>query len=107
MRISDWSSDVCSSDLTPEVMLSDANGVVHADLSVGTNVTNVHKLLANSSICHDGVKLHGAGFLITEAEAEVFGYLRREGIADHIRTYRNGRDLAARDRKSTRLNSSH
>src|SRR3546814_7218227 len=44
---------------TPEVMLSDANGVVHADLSVGTNVTNVHKLLANSSICHDGVKLHG------------------------------------------------
>src|SRR3546814_5462957 len=92
---------------TPEVMLSDANGVVHADLSVGTNVTNVHKLLANSSICHDGVKLHGAGFLITEAEAEVFGYLRREGIADHIRTYRNGRDLAARDRKSTRLNSSH
>src|SRR3546814_5476443 len=79
-------------------MLSEANGVVHADLSVGTNVTNVHKLLANSSICHVGVKLHCAGFLITEAEAEVLGYLRREGIADHIRPYRNGRDLAARGR---------
>src|SRR3546814_14101523 len=98
MRISDWSSDVCSSDLTPEVMLSDANGVVHADLSVGTNVTNVHKLLANSSICHEGVIRHGAGFLITEAEAEVLGYLRREGIADEIGHYRNGRYMPARGR---------
>src|SRR3546814_6809908 len=49
-------------------------------------------------MCHDGVKLDGSVFLITEAEAEVLGYLRREGIADHIRPYRNGRDLAARGR---------
>src|SRR3546814_3713671 len=86
LRISDWSSDVCSSDL-------------------------------------------GAGFIVTPAEAHTLGLGNDSGLAEHIRPYRNGRDLAARargvmvidlyplqevevrnrfpDRKSTRLNSSH
>src|SRR3546814_13770247 len=55
MRISDWSSDVCSSDL-------------------------------------------GAGFIVTPAEAHTLGLGNDSGLAEHIRPYRNGRDLAARAR---------
>jgi len=83
----------------PEVVLSEAAGKLHADLSAGVNVTSVQKLRANSGICHDGVKLHGSGFITTELEATALGLGRREGLETFVRPYRNGRDLAARSRK--------
>ncbi|MDE2403688.1 MAG: class I SAM-dependent DNA methyltransferase [Sphingomonadales bacterium] len=78
----------------PEIEFTEAAGHVHADLSTGANVTGGVKLLANAGICHDGVKLHGSGFIVNADEAEVLGLDRRDGLARHIRPYRNGRDLA-------------
>jgi hypothetical protein len=65
----------------------------HADVATAAAVT----LAANQGLASPGFKLHGAGFILTEAEAEIL----RE--ADHnnreiIRRYLNGRDLASRPR---------
>ena len=78
---------------TPNLVTSEADGAINADLTVGTDVTQAEKLLANTGICHDGVKLHGKGFSITRSEAESLGLGKREGLQVFIRPYRNGRDL--------------
>jgi hypothetical protein len=82
----------------PEVELSIARGVVNADLTVGVDVTRANPLQANRGLCVNGMKPLGAGFIITRAEAEHLGLGRRPGLEQHIRPYRNGRDLAGRSR---------
>src|SRR3546814_6963408 len=104
MRISDWSSDVCSSDLTDKTYLRRAVRRTDAALVAG------------------GRLHHGA--LSVLAAAQGTGALQRRarhrcdergdgagGAAAALRTLlrRPGQDLshAPVDRKSTRLNSSH
>lgn len=82
----------------PDVVLSEALGQVHADLTVGANLTSARGLLANEWLCSRGVSLHGAGFIVSPMEAEHLGLSRRQGLDEHIRSYRNGRDLTARSR---------
>ena len=48
------------------------------------------------SVLARDVKLHGSGFIVTPNEAAVLGLGKREGLDEHIRVYRNGRDLTAR-----------
>src|SRR5262249_17659636 len=45
-----------------------------------------------------GVKLHGAGFIVTPSQAVHLGLGQRPGLENHIRQYRNGRDLAGTPR---------
>ena len=68
-------------------------GEIHADLTVGANVTMAKPLLANEWICSPGMKLHGSGFIISPTEATHLGLGTREGLERHIREYRNGRDV--------------
>lgn len=82
----------------PDVMLEETFGKINADLTVGADVTRVKPLMANEWLCSPGVKLHGAGFIISAAEAQVLGLGQREGLERHIRPYRNGRDLTSRSR---------
>ncbi|QIG79215.1 class I SAM-dependent DNA methyltransferase [Stakelama tenebrarum] len=77
----------------PDIVLSQINGTINSDLSIGTDVTRAVKLLSNAWICHDGVKLHGKGFSIHLSDARSLGLGRREGLDNFIRPYRNGRDL--------------
>jgi len=73
-------------------------GRINSDLSVGVDVTKAVTLAANEGICSPGVKLHGAGFIVTPQQAELLGLGKRPGLENHIRPYRNGRDLTARPR---------
>jgi hypothetical protein len=75
------------------VTLSEKVGLIHADLSVGANVTSAVALLANGGVSSPGVKLHGAGFIVTPDEASALGSGTVPGLERHIRDYRNGRDL--------------
>ena len=77
-------------------------GKINADLTTGTDVTKVARLLANAGVCHDGVKLHGKGFSIVRKEAEALGLGRREDLEQYIRPYRNGKDLAGRNPNEVR-----
>ena len=76
-----------------EVTLVAKRGVIHADLTAGANVAAVGPLRGNSNISSPGVKLHGAGFIVTRAEAYQLGLGQSDGVERHIREYRNGRDL--------------
>ena len=60
---------------------------------MGADVTKASALQANAFLCSPGVKLHGDGFIVTHAEAEHLGLGRRPGLENHIRLYRNNRDL--------------
>ncbi len=77
------------------VELAEHNGVVHADLSVGANVASSGPLQANENLSCPGVKLHGAGFIVTPDEAAAF---KLQGSQTIIRDYRNGRDLTGEPR---------
>ncbi|WP_232727811.1 DNA methyltransferase [Acidovorax sp. 69] len=74
------------------VTLNERRGLIHADLSVGANVAAAKPLQAMAGISSPGVKLHGAGFIVTPQEADALGH------APLIRDYRNGRDLADKPR---------
>ncbi len=73
-------------------------GRINADLSVGADATAVTTLKANDGLACPGVKLHGAGFIVSPQEAQALGLGSREGLENHVRPYRNGRDLLQRPR---------
>ncbi len=80
------------------VELREAAGLLHADLRTGANVAAAVALRANAGLSSPGVKLHGAGFIVTPQQAAELGLGRVAGMERHIRLYRNGRDLTDRPR---------
>lgn len=80
------------------VSLAERRGQVHPDLSIGANVAGAQGLQANSNLSNRGVQLFGAGFIVTRQEAARLGLGTLHGIDQHIREYRNGRDLTAKSR---------
>ncbi|MAS53143.1 MAG: hypothetical protein CMJ44_00695 [Pimelobacter sp.] len=77
----------------PAVELAEAVGEVHADLTVGADVTQAEKLEANAGLSNRGVTPVGTGFRVMPDEAERLGLGRIKGLDRHVRPYRNGRDL--------------
>ena len=75
----------------PQITYAERRGVIHADLTIGANSTQAEVLLANESLCSNGVSLHGKGFVL-ESNAAV--PLRDHG-ASVIREYLRGKDLLA------------
>ncbi|MCA6229732.1 MAG: class I SAM-dependent DNA methyltransferase, partial [Phenylobacterium sp.] len=73
-------------------------GHINSDLSAGVDVTKAAALRSNEGLCSPGVKLHGSGFIVTPNEAEHLGLGRRPGLEQHVRPYRNGRDLTSKPR---------
>jgi hypothetical protein len=73
-------------------------GKVFANLQIGPDVLSAKPLKANDNLASPGVKLHGAGFIVTPEKAKELGLGSVEGAERHIREYRNGRDLTARPR---------
>lgn len=80
------------------VDLKSRSGKLFADLTIGANVAGAMPLQATAGISCPGVKLHGAGFIVTPEEARKLGLSRVPGLEEHIREYRNGRDLTQRPR---------
>lgn len=80
------------------VMLSEQVGVIRADLTVGADVAGAEALRANANLSTPGVKLHGAGFIVDRDQAKQLGLGRVAGLEQHIREYRNGRDINQRSR---------
>jgi hypothetical protein len=75
-----------------EVTLAEQVGLLHADLRIGANVAGAVALRANGGVSSMGFMLAGAGFIVTDAEAES---LDNPPI---IHPYRNGKDLSDRPR---------
>src|ERR1017187_5886861 len=73
-------------------------GMIHPDLTIGPNTTAAVPLKANHGLSCPGVKLHGAGFIVTPEKARDLGLGTIPGLDRHIRQYRNGRDITSRPR---------
>jgi hypothetical protein len=81
-----------------DVEVSERAGIIHADLRIGANLSRALPLRANEGLCSPGVKLHGAGFIVTPDQAKELGLGRVSGLEQLIRPYLNGRDLTGRSR---------
>ena len=77
----------------PQIVLSQTEAPIHANLATGTNVTALPALQANGGLSSRGVGLFGAGFMIPPNRARDLGLGMRAGIERHLRQYRHGRDL--------------
>ena len=75
-----------------EVELSVSDGLIHADLTVGANVTAAQPLQANDLLASTGVILGSRGFVLEAAEVDA---LRASSPAANSLIYplRNGRDI--------------
>jgi hypothetical protein len=91
-------TEIANSDGVPGVTLSMEKGVINPDLSIGADPDRALELRANGGIGSPGVKLHGAGFIITPVQAAGLGLGKIAGLDRHIRPYLNGRDLTQRSR---------
>src|SRR3546814_6705015 len=93
MRISDWSSDVCSSDLLGLQIVT-----------MGQRASDVARAWFKDDRYQDYLYLHGLGVEMAEALAE---YVHKRIRGELGFGHEDARDLDAMlDRKSTRLNSS-
>src|SRR3546814_3545266 len=116
MRISDWSSDVCSSDLAPERGRSALDGVEALDFMANMMREHVPQQTRIHYVITDG----GAAPNVVPASASVYYYVRHPEpgvVRDVFARLQAAAEGAAQgtgtsvvfepDRKSTRLNSSH
>ena len=76
-----------------DVDLERADGRIHADLRIGADVASAGTLKGNCAVSYRGFELGGAGFIVTPEQAAALGLGRIPGLENHIRAYRNGRDL--------------
>ena len=81
-----------------DVELTEHEGKIFADLTIGADVASGESLKSNENLSSRGVSLHGAGFIVTPEEAKHLGLGRIPGLENHIRHYRHGKDLASRPR---------
>src|SRR3546814_10088083 len=117
MRISDWSSDVCSSDL-----IAPPSGELYANPAASQAMLddamfNVEDWLADE-IAREFAVAEGTAFVGGNGTNRPKGFLshtatdeddaaRDFGTLQYVASGAAGGFAAARDRKSTRLNSSH
>jgi hypothetical protein len=87
-----------TADGVPDVILLSMVGPINADLRIGADPDQALPLLANERISSRGMSLHGAGFIVTPAQASALGLGKVAGLEKHIRPYLNGRDLTQRSR---------
>ncbi|MDP4539033.1 hypothetical protein Q9K01_05270 [Qipengyuania sp. DY56-A-20] len=94
-----------SSD-TPEVRLEIDEGKISPKIRLGANLSLLESLISNEQISYQGIKLHGAGFIVTASQASAL-----EGRSDIspdriIRPFLNGMDLTRRSRKAWVIDAS-
>ncbi|TCZ67310.1 class I SAM-dependent DNA methyltransferase [Flaviaesturariibacter aridisoli] len=82
------------------VQFEEKQGKIQGDLTIGAEVSESKQLRANESISCPGVKLHGAGFIVTQDEAVLLGIHSDPTLSQHIRGYRNGKDLTSKSREA-------
>ncbi|VGO20265.1 class I SAM-dependent DNA methyltransferase [Pontiella sulfatireligans] len=81
-----------------EVKLDSKTGTIHPDLSIGADVTSAIPLKCGKGLNSNGMMLAGSGFIVTPEEAKQLGLGTIQGLENHIRDYRNGKDLTNKPR---------
>src|SRR3546814_7234326 len=103
MRLSDWSSDVCSSDLAQET-----TGAATANQGEAPNEIVVTGIRASLEAALDAKR--NANAIVDSVSAEDVGKFPNTNVAEALTLVPGvtvDRQFGQGDRKSTRLNSSH
>lgn len=82
----------------PVIEFTETKGTINSDLTIGIDLAQARGRRANDGLCSRGMSLHGDGFIVTPEKAKYLGLGKRKGLEQHIRAYRNGRDLTSRPR---------
>ncbi len=82
-----------------QLFFQDILGTILPDLTIGADVAGAKILKSNERISSRGVQLMGAGFILEPELAKSLGLGTIAGLENHIRPYRNGRDLMAQSRE--------
>src|SRR3546814_3950593 len=111
MRISDWSSDVCSSDLETKgslVWANDGRTLFYVTLDEEHRPSKVFRHRLGDDSAGDALVYEepDPGFFVDLGKTESDRYIVISA-PDHTTSELRVIDAAAPDRKSTRLNSSH
>ena len=77
--------ETATSSETPSVDLNSVTGSILSNLSIGADVATVRSLKANALLSSRGVALHGAGFIVTQAQAAGLGLGTICDLEKHIR----------------------
>ncbi len=80
-------------DGSAKVSFDTRRGKISADLTTESKVASAIPLRANEGLIHMGVKLHGMGFVVSRDEAKGLGLGKVPELRQHIREYRNGKDI--------------
>lgn len=80
-----------TTDDAASVSLSSRVGLIHADLTAGSNVSATATLKANADVCFQGMNLVGKGFRLTEEDVRVLGYDTKR-LPEVIKPHCNARD---------------
>jgi len=91
-------SETPSGDDSIDIVFNAHEGRIFPDLTVGADVSCAVPLQANADLSNRGVCLFGTGFIVSHDEAIALGLEREPELVNHIRDYRNGRDLAQTSR---------
>jgi hypothetical protein len=73
-------------------------GRIFSDLKASTDVGSAEKLKANLPLSCPGMKMTGAGFLLTQEQAAGLGYNEATRTPEVVKKYLNGRDITDRSR---------
>src|SRR3546814_4254262 len=115
MRISDWSSDVCSSDLGTGLAVTTEQCLLNPNRNPDLDRRKIETLLAGS-LGYNSILWLGDGLLNDHTDGHVDNLARFVGESLLAIPVPSGEDdpnaaiyadAKSRDRKSTRLNSSH
>ena len=85
-------------DGIPDVEIKISQGIINADLTIGADVKTAKSLRSNERLSSPGLKLHGAGFIVTPGKANELGLQKNPDLENYIRPYLNGRDLTQKSR---------
>ena len=85
-------------DEAADVLFVEQEGRIMADLSIGADIDSAKSLKANEKLSSRGMQLMGAGFIVTPDKARELGLGQLPDLENHIRAYRNGKDLTDRPR---------
>ncbi|MFD2718930.1 class I SAM-dependent DNA methyltransferase [Hymenobacter monticola] len=89
---------VAEGDEAAEVTFEEQQGRILPDLSIGADLDSAGVLKSNVDLSNRGVQPIGTGFIINADKAAALGLGQLAGLENHIRPYRNGRDMTDRPR---------
>ncbi|WP_426058440.1 type IIL restriction-modification enzyme MmeI [Hymenobacter sp. B1770] len=91
---------VAEGDEAADVTFAEQQGQILSDLSIGAALDSAKVLKSNEGMSSPGVKLHGAGFIVSQDKAKELGLGESLGLENHIRHYLNGQDFTGKSRKA-------